>query len=173
MEKSCCAAKTPQTPSLRAALALYRPLVVIAGVSALGAAALAVQGRVPLMDGLMGLFLCLLAVLKLFDIRAFAQVFSKYDPLAARVGAYGLAYPFLELALGVLYLSGAWPLPVNVLAFTAFAVNTAGVVRILRSGVKVQCACVGTGFGLPVGRVTLLENAAMIIMAAFNLLPLI
>lgn len=170
MEKSCCAAKKPDPPSLRAALALYRPLIVIGGVSALGAAALAVQGRVSLMDGLMGLFLCLLAVLKLFDVRAFAGVFSKYDPLAARVAAYGRVYPFLELALGVLYLSGVWLTAVNGITFAVFAVNAAGVIHVLRSGINVQCACAGAGFGLPVGKVTLFEDAAMTLMAIFGLL---
>lgn len=161
--------KKPQAPRLSDSVLLYRPLIVITGIALLGAAALAVEGRAPFMDSLMGLFLCFLAALKLFNLRPFAATFSKYDPLAARIAGYGLVYPFLELAAGALYLSGLLPMIANGLTLALFGINALGVAQVVRSGAEVQCGCVGTGFNLPVGRVTLFENLAMICMVVFNI----
>jgi hypothetical protein len=124
------------------------------------------------MNGLMGMFLLQLSALKLFNITGFADGFAKYDVIAARLRVYGLAYPFIELGLGGLYLSGLAPLATNLVTLAVMVVGSIGVVKMIRAGAKVSCVCVGTGFDLPVGRVTLAENAVMAAMALYNLLEL-
>ena len=169
MEKSCCANKAPTQNAFRDKLALYRPLVVIVFVSALCAAALSVQGNIPVMRGMMGMFLVFLAVLKLFDLQGFAAGFAGYDVLAAKVRVYALAYPFLELALGLLWLSGMFVRETSIATIAVMAISNIGVMKVMRSGQAVKCACVGTGFNLPVGCVTFAENTAMLAMAVVTL----
>lgn len=169
MQKTCCGKKEPQAPAFYEKLVLYKPLIVIVLISILSATALAGAGHVPFMNALMGFFLIFLAALKLFNLQGFAKSFSKYDIVARRSPAYGMAYPFIELGLASLYLSGLWPLLTNGLMIFFMAVGTVGVVQTIKSGQLLQCACVGTAFNLPVGRVTLLENLAMALMAAMNI----
>ena len=151
-------------------ITVYRPLIVITAIALLGAVAL--SGHVPFMNGLMGLFLCFLAALQLFDLSGFAETFARYDLLAARFSLYGRAYPIIELALGLLYLSGLWPLFTNLFTLAVMVVGTAGVAKALQSGVKIRCACAGTAFSLPVGKVTVFENLVMAVMAAANIIHL-
>lgn len=174
--KACCGGMKKETiaptgfpAGFKAKLVVYRPLIVITLVAFLAAYALMMGALLPLMDGLMGLFLILLATLQLFDLRGYANSFAKYDLVAARWPLYGLAYPFIELVLGLSYLAGTLPLATNLVMLAIMVVGTIGVVRTVRSGVAVQCACAGTGFSLPVGRVTIAENTIMGLMAAINL----
>lgn len=148
---------------------LYRPLVVITGISLLGAAALAIGAHIHFMNASMGLFLAFLSALKLFDLQGFAKGFAGYDLLAARVPLYAKAYPFIELSFAVLFLSGLFSFVTNVATIIVMLVGSLGVIQTLRTGQKVSCACVGTGFNLPVGRVTLAENMAMAAMSAMNI----
>ncbi len=168
MENQCCSAEKPRLPVFRA-LDLYRPLIVAAMVAVAGAAALYLAG-LPAMNAFMGLFLLFLGALKLFSLSAFAGLYAGYDPLAMQIRAYGYVYPFIELVLGFFYLSGLFLLATSILTMAVFLINTAGVVKVLRSGAQVQCGCAGAGFSLPVGRVTLFENMAMIFMAGVSIL---
>ncbi|MDE1151173.1 MAG: hypothetical protein PW788_01440 [Micavibrio sp.] len=194
MQKPCCAAKpetaTPQNSNRlnviqpRVAVAganpaqetfadkvrQYKPLIVILAVALVAAAGLAAGGHLAFMQAAMGMFLCLLATLKFFSLQGFANTFAGYDLLAARVKAYAFAYPFIEMALGFLYLSGIAPLATNAVMAVLMLVGSLGVAQVIRHGKKVQCACVGSSFALPVGRVTLAENLVMAAMAGMALL---
>lgn len=167
MSASCCAVKERKT-DYRSKITLYKPLIVILGISLVAAAALSLNG-IPAMNGLMGTFLLFLSSLKLFNITAFAETFAKYDFIAKRSRGYALAYPFIELGLGCLYLSGGLPVLTNTIALFVMCVGNIGVAQVIRSKSKVTCACVGSGFNLPVGLVTLAENMVMAIMSAVNL----
>lgn len=126
-------------------------------------------GRVPFMAGLMGLFLCFLATLQLFNLRGFADLFSQYDLLAGRFKSYGLFYPFIELGLGLLYLSGLWPLFTYVVLLAVLIIGTAGILKTIRAGASIQCGCIGADFILPIGWVTVFENTIMMGMAVMNI----
>jgi len=52
----------------------------------------------------MGLFYIVFSFFKFLDLRGFPRSFSMYDPLARSIPIYGWIYPFLELALGLLFL---------------------------------------------------------------------
>lgn len=149
-------------------LKLYRPIWVILGLSVLGAAALHVAGR-PFEPALMGFFLLQLAALKLFDLDGFAMGFARYDLLAKKSAVYARTYPFVELGLGLFYLAGVWPLLTNALMMAVGLLGAAGVWQVIQKGQAFTCACVGTGFNLPVGRVTLAEDLGMAAMAALML----
>ena len=52
------------------------------------------------LGGFMGFAICLLAMLKLMDVKAFAASFRKYDLLSQRWLPWGQLYPGIELVGG-------------------------------------------------------------------------
>jgi hypothetical protein len=74
----------------------YTPVLAVFGTAALMTLALAAG-----LGGFMGISLCLLAMLKLMDVQAFAASFRKYDLLSQRWKAWAGLYPGVEL-LGAL-----------------------------------------------------------------------
>ena len=118
----------------------------------------------------MGFFLCLLALLKFFDRDGFAKSFQKYDLIAARMPTYAKIYPFLEVCLGLSFISGiALPLA-SLILFFLMGVSVFGILAALNRQEKLKCACVGSVFVIPLGKVTLIENSIMGIMALLDLL---
>ena len=52
----------------------------------------------------MGLFYIVFSFFKFLDLKGFPESFKMYDPVAKVVPIYGWLYPFIELALGLLFL---------------------------------------------------------------------
>lgn len=117
------------------------------------------------MSHFMAGFFLIFSFFKLLDLKGFAFTYQGYDLVASRVPMYGYVYPFLELGLGVLYLLDRWPLLTNIAAIVIGVVSTLGVINTLRNKKKVKCACLGTGFNLPMSTVTLVEDLLMVGMA--------
>lgn len=147
----------------------YAPLATLVGVSALAAGAIGSGfgelGMRPLMHAYMGVFLCLFAALKIFDLSGFADGFEMYDLLARRSRRYALLYPWLELGLGLAYLAFLAPPVVYLATIGLFGFGAVGVVRALRDGVDIDCPCMGNVLSVPLSTVTLFEDGAMIAMA--------
>lgn len=154
-------------------MTFYRPLLLALVLSLLLAVSLPTTEQTSFMTNWMGGFLFFLPFLKLFNLDGFARGFALYDPLAGKYKAYAYAYPFIELAVASLFLSGTLPLLSNLALCAMMAVNSIGVLQTIRSGVCLKCVCVGSQFAIPVGKVTLVENAAMFLMAASSLLALL
>ncbi len=151
----------------------YRPLWLILAVITLTAVALSAQtGQTHhFMRYFMGLFLLQFALFKMFDLSAFVDGFSHYDLLAKRWKFYARSYPFIELSLGLLYLSGFWLLPVNIATAIIMVIGAAGIVCALATGNHhLKCACLGQALNVPLGIVSALENVAMAGMAIWMLL---
>ena len=162
-----------EATSAPAALSKYMPLILLFGLSA-GVPALNVLiGRSDLehwMNQFMGITLIALAYFKFLDLPRFAEAFSTYDPIAMKNRTYGYVYPFLELFTGV-----GFALSVGVEFLAAFVIlllvpTTWGVVKSLRQNRKIQCACLGTAFNLPLTKVTIIENVLMMGMSLMILL---
>lgn len=124
-------------------------------------------------NGTMGFFLCLLAMFKLFNLPGFADGFQMYDIVAKRVRIYAYCYPFIELTLGVLFLTGLVPLETNVVTLLVMAVSALGVIKSLLAGMDIRCACLGTALDVPLSTVSVVENVGMGVMAAINLYSLV
>jgi len=118
----------------------------------------------------MGLFLLVFAMVKLFDLSSFATGFSKYDLLAARSRIYALVYPFLELGLGLAYLSRWQPQATYLSTIVILTFGALGVLNTMRQGKQINCACMGQILDVPVSTVTLTENLSMSVMALAMLL---
>ncbi|MCB0321673.1 MAG: hypothetical protein KDD60_12165, partial [Bdellovibrionales bacterium] len=82
---------------------------------------------------------------------------------------YGWAYPFIELVLGVSYLTGILLVPAYIATIILLGVGAIGVLKVLLNKNSIQCACLGTVLNLPMTKVTLIENTTMVVMAALML----
>lgn len=122
------------------------------------------------MNHLMGGFFIGLSFFKFLDLNAFAESFSSYDPVARRYLAYGKVYPFIEIILGLLFLTGVGLVLANFLTIIVLSFTTYGVIKRLKSPSKIQCACLGSAFNLPLSYVTVTENLIMVLMAGYSFL---
>ncbi len=146
----------------------YQPLIVLVLVAFLGALALTKgegKGFFAWMHFFMGLFLCQFAMLKLFRPSSFVEGFTKYDLIAKRFLVYAYAYPLIELLLGLSYLSHFFPVLTYIITVILMGAGTVGVVKALKKGLDVRCACMGTILDVPLSTVTLSEDIAMGVMA--------
>lgn len=118
------------------------------------------------MGNFMGGFFLAFSFFKLLDLRGFVDSFQTYDVVARPVRAYGYAYPFIELGLGVAYLVGFAPVVTNSVTLVVMLVGIVGVSQALFQKQRIQCACLGTVFNLPMSKVTFIEDGVMAAMAA-------
>jgi cation transport ATPase len=160
-------------PTAAPELARYKPLAIIFAfivlasvITPLREGVFNVQGW---MHDFMGAFFLVFAFFKLLDLRGFASAFAQYDPLARRWAAYGLLYPWIELALGLTFLLRWHTYVAAAATLIVLGITTAGVVRVLRDRQTIQCACIGTGFNLPMSTVTVIENTLMMAMSVWML----
>jgi hypothetical protein len=159
-----------EPPASEGATTSYYPLALLGGFL-VGVVALAEVragsfdwGRA--MGNFMGAFFLSFAFFKLLDLRGFADAYRGYDIVARRVPVYGYVYPFIELALGVAYITAFAPMATNIATLVVMAVSSIGVLQSLVHKRKIRCACLGTVFNLPMSTVTLVEDGLMIAMAA-------
>lgn len=151
----------------------YMPLYVIIGIITVASLAVTFRGDGSLptfLSSFMAGFFLVFSGFKLIDLKGFAEGYSTYDLLAKRVYSYGYMYPFIELALGLLYIIGWNPFLTNIATFVLMTFSGIGVaVKLLRHE-KFQCACLGTFLKVPLTKVTLIEDFGMGLMALYMLL---
>ena len=121
----------------------------------------------------MAAFFLVFSFFKLLNLKGFAESYAMYDILARRFPSWAYIYAFIELALGIGYLIDINPIVINTVSFFVMSVSIIGVLKIVLNKQQIQCACLGDIFHLPMSIVTIIEDALMIIMAAFMLFNLI
>ena len=119
----------------------------------------------------MGLFYIVFSFFKFLDLKGFPDSFRMYDPLAKAIPAYGWVYPFLELALGLMFLMRFQVLLALVATIIILGITTYGVSKTLLDKKSIRCACLGTALNLPMTEATFIENAIMLVMAVMMLVP--
>jgi cation transport ATPase len=118
----------------------------------------------------MGLFFIVFSFFKILDLKGFPSSFRMYDPLARVMPAYGWIYPFIEVALGLMFLMRFEVDVALVATLVVLGITTIGVTKTLLDDKSIQCACLGTALDLPMTEATFIENAIMIVMASLMLL---
>lgn len=156
--------------------ATYKPLLLIVGF--LVGATWLIHAQTPgrhwhewMSDFMAGFFL-VFSFFKLLNLSGFAQAYRGYDLIAAKSAAYAWTYPFIELALGVAYLTRWQPQVTHWATLAVMLVSAAGVLNALRKRQLIECACLGTVFKLPMSKVTLIEDLSMALMALAMLVTL-
>lgn len=153
--------------------ATYKPLLLLVGylLGGVGVAEFHAGefqwGRA--MNHFMGGFFLAFSFFKMLDLQGFADSFQSYDIVARPYRAWGFIYPFVELALGLAYLAELSPVVTNTVTLTVMLVGIIGVSQALFQKRKIQCACLGTVFNLPMSKVTFIEDGVMAVMAGFML----
>jgi len=117
----------------------------------------------------MGLFFISFSFFKMLDLEGFSKSFKMYDPLAKRVSFYGVLYPFIETALGLMFLMKIKVFSALILSVFVLGLTTIGVAKVLFSEKSIQCACLGSVLKLPMTEATFIENVIMILMSIFIL----
>ena len=123
-----------------------------------------------MMFDFMGLFFIVFSFFKMLDLKNFPTSFSMYDPLAEKILFYGWVYPFIEIALGLMFLVR---FELNIALYVTIVIlgiTTFGVTKTLMNKKNIQCACLGTALKLPMTEATLIENALMLSMSIFLVL---
>ena len=113
----------------------------------------------------MGLFYIIFSFFKILDIKGFSTSFKMYDPLAKKITTYGYIYPFIEILLGLMFLTR---IEVNIallITIIILGITSVGVTKTLLNKRTINCACLGTTLKLPMTEATFIENAIMITMA--------
>jgi len=144
----------------------YTPVIAVLATAALMALALA--GGI---SGFMGIAICLLAMLKLMDVPAFAASFRKYDLLSQRWQAWGRLYPGVELLVGLgVLLNPEVPAAARLIGVTGLLLGAMGMVSVGKAvfidKLALNCACVGGNAKVPLGLVSFAENLFMALMGA-------
>lgn len=145
---------------------LYLIAGFIAGVTFLVAYASGIWEVEPIMRRFMAGFFLVFSFFKLLDLSGFVSAYRGYDLIARKVPAWGWAYPFVELTLGVAYLLAWWPVVTNTVTLILMLIGAAGVLKALLDKRAIRCACLGTALNLPMTKVTLVEDLTMAAMAA-------
>jgi cation transport ATPase len=118
----------------------------------------------------MGLFYIVFSFFKMLDLKGFPDSFKMYDPLARVIPVYGWIYPFIETALGIMFLMRI-EIPIAlVVTLIILGMTTFGVTKTLLDKKSIQCACLGTALKLPMTKATFIENTIMIVMAIIMLI---
>jgi cation transport ATPase len=151
----------------------YRPLLLLLTYLLLVIAAFSVMHggfeAAMSMRLFMGGFFVAFSFFKMLDLRGFSDAYRSYDLVAKRMPAYGLAYPFIELGLGLGYLADWQPFWVNATTVLVMSVSLLGVLKAVLSKQSIRCACLGTVFNLPMFTVTVVEDGLMLGMSLLAL----
>jgi len=158
-----------QEPLAEKSITTYKPLILIVGFIALTTA----LSQYPFnefsgmlwMRHFMAGFFIVFAFFKLLNLQGFANSYKMYDIVAAKWKAWGYVYPFVELALGVLYLINIAPFLTNIVTVIVLGVSSIGVIKSNLDKKKIKCACLGDVFNLPMSTVTIVEDLSMVAMA--------
>jgi copper chaperone CopZ len=117
-------------------------------------------------------FFLVFSFFKLMKLQAFAEGYRSYDMVARYFPAWAYIYPFIELLLGLAFLTGWAPLTTNWITLIVMGISTVGVARALVRKTKFRCACLGTVINLPLSKVTFFEDLLMVLMSALMIIAL-
>ncbi len=155
----------------------YKPILIIfAYITTIAVIAATHQNEFHWMQAMnifMAGFFLTFSFFKMLDLTGFAESYSMYDIVAKKVKAWGFIYAFVELGLGIAYATNFQPFVTNIVTLVVMTVSIIGVLQSVLNKRKIQCACLGAVFNLPMSTVTIIEDALMIAMSAIMLFQIV
>lgn len=118
-------------------------------------------------------FFLIFSFFKLLNLKGFAESYVMYDVLAKQIPVWAYLYVFIELGLGIAFLINFNPIITNSITVVVMSISIIGVLQSVLNKKKIQCACLGAVFNLPMSTVTIIEDALMIVMSGIMLLMMI
>ena len=110
---------------------------------------------------------------KMLNLKGFAESYAMYDVLAKKIPSWAFLYAFIELGLGIAYLTNFQATATYIITIVVMSISIIGVLQSVLNKEKIQCACLGDIFKLPMSTVTIIEDALMIVMSIFMLIKTI
>jgi cation transport ATPase len=101
-------------------------------------------------------FFLVFSFFKLLNLKGFAESYVMYDVLAKRIPVWAYIYAFVDS-----------------ITFIVMSISIVGVLQSVLNKKKIQCACLGAVFNLPMSTVTIIEDALMIAMSGIMILKMI
>jgi copper chaperone CopZ len=155
----------------------YKPILLIFGyiliISIIAAYSEGAFDYMKAMNVFMAGFFLAFSFFKMLDLKGFAESYSTYDIVAKKMMGWGYIYAFIELGLGIAYASNFNPILTNIVTLLVMSISIIGVLQSVLSKKKIQCACLGAVFNLPMSTVTIIEDALMIVMSGVMLTNLL
>lgn len=152
----------------------YKPLFIITGFIILVSSMIQFPFEefswILLMRHFMAGFFITFSFFKLLNLKGFASSYRMYDIIAKQWGFWAFIYPFIELILGLLYLTNIFPLFTNIITIAILGTASIGVIQSNLQKRKIRCACLGDIFNLPMSTVTIIEDVTMVLMAGIMLI---
>lgn len=118
------------------------------------------------MADFMGVFFVVFALFKFAHLDLFKLTHEGYDEIAKRFPVWGYIFPLVELALGTGYLTLGSQNILHLITIIVTATASVGVFKEITKKSKIQYACLGTFIRLPLSKVSLVEDLAMLAMVA-------
>ena len=115
-------------------------------------------------------FFLIFSFFKLLDISAFADTYARYDLLAKHWYGWGLIYPFVEVALGLAYLTNLNSLITNWATLIIMGFSAIGVSQAVLGKRSIRCISMGAVFKLPMSTVIIVEYVSIMMVAIVMLL---
>lgn len=152
----------------------YKPILLIFGYVTAISLVVSWQGSginfMVFMRIFMAGFFLTFSFFKMLNLKAFAESYAMYDIVAKKISAWGYVYAFIELGLGLSFALNLSPVVVNWVTLIVMTISILGVLESVLNKKKIQCACLGAVFNLPMSTVTIVEDAIMIAMSAAMLI---
>ncbi|WP_026193557.1 MauE/DoxX family redox-associated membrane protein [Teredinibacter turnerae] len=151
----------------------YTPVIAIFATAFLMALGLQLSNPEPftatgVAQTFIALSMCILAIQKLRDLRAFSMQFITYDLLAMHWVRYAYVYAFVEAYAGIGMLAS---LPAMLVGPPAIFIGLLGAISVIKAVYiderELKCACVGGNSRVPLGAVSLTENLLMLCMGVW------
>lgn len=117
----------------------------------------------------MGGFFLVFSFFKLLNLKGFAESYAMYDIVAKRFKGWGYLYAFLELGLGLAFITNFLPVMTTSIMIVVMSVSIIGVLQSVMNKREIKCACLGDVFNLPMSTITIIEDGLMIVMGLFML----
>jgi copper chaperone CopZ len=125
------------------------------------------------MNHFMAGFFLVFSFFKFLNLQGFAESYSMYDIIAKKWNGWAYLYPFVELGLGLSFLTGFHAIATNATTFIVMTISVIGVMQTVMNKRKIKCACLGAVFNLPMSTITIIEDALMIGMSLIMLAHLV
>lgn len=158
-------------------ISTYKPvLLIFAYVTGIALLVEIGQGGLVLMrwmNHFMAGFFLVFSFFKLLNLKGFAESYAMYDVVAKKWNGWGYVYPFVELGLGLAFLTGFFPVITNSITLVVMGISLIGVLQSVLNKHKIKCACLGAVFNLPMSTITIIEDALMIAMSGVMLITML
>lgn len=118
-----------------------------------------------ILNDFMAGFFMFFGAMQLYSLSSTSEALKKYDPIAQKFSWYAGLYPFVFFFFGLLLHFHKVSMIVSILTIPMLGIQTLGIIKVLKNGADIQCACAGTKFSLPLSYVTVVENVIMVLMS--------